>query len=92
MSDQSETDAEHTLLIVEEDVLDESEAYEVAKLGHSPDSRQVKAVKKAMRQLLEVATEETGTPHRLVTESGDPETVQSNYAMHAAAAEKSTDD
>lgn len=37
------------------------------------------------------ARSKTRTPHRLVTESGDPETIETHYAMHARAAEKAAE-
>ncbi|MFD1599332.1 hypothetical protein [Halobellus rarus] len=87
MSEWEENGEEHTLLLVEEDVVDEPHLYQASMLGHGPDSHQVEIVEDAMRKLVSVAEEITGEPHRFVKESDGPETIKKNFEMHTEDAE-----
>ncbi|KOX93251.1 hypothetical protein [Halorubrum tropicale] len=76
------TDEKHTLFIVERDDLDDAVPYQVTKAEHPPDSEQAKALEGVMCQLVEVAEDETGAPHRLVREVDTPAVTQSHYELH----------
>lgn len=72
----------HTLLIVEEDVLDDPELYQVTYLAHDRDHPAWEPIRVAHRELVDVATEETGVQHRLVIEQEDPGLTKMHYEMH----------
>ena len=82
MSGKSGNETEHTLIIVEEDVLDDPDLYQVTKLEHPPGSDQVEPVHDAHRLLAQEAEEETGQRHRVVVESDEPELIETHYEMH----------
>ena len=82
MSEQSESEVEHTLFIVERDDLDDTVPYQVMKAEHARDSEQAKALEGVMCQLVEAAEAETGEPHRLVIEADTPEVTHRHYEMH----------
>ena len=84
MSDTPNGEVEHTLMFVEADGLNGPDVYQVTQVKHPPDSKQVKAVEAAMRQLVEEVEEETGRPHRFVKETDAPGVVEMHYKMHQA--------
>lgn len=90
MSEQDESEVEHTLFIVERDDLDDAVPYQVMKAEHPPDSEQAKALEGVMCQLVEEAEAETGEPHRLVTEADTPEVTQAHYETHEERIEGET--
>ena len=90
MSEQDESEVEHTLFIVERDDLDDAVPYQVMKAEHPPDSEQAKALEGVMCQLVEAAEAETGEPHRLVTEADTPEITQRHYETHEERIEGET--
>lgn len=83
---------QHALLIIEEDVLEDPELYQVTKVDHGQNTPQFEIVRNAHRELRKKASEETGTRHRLVTEWYDDEGLaQELYDAHQSKLEARID-